>query len=188
MKNNDNIPSEIPVQETIGKSLLGLMCPQLLYAVHHDTIPLLQGYAQDKCPVDCGKDWSREHIDLMPERGPHRSANGKRAVCQLRQETEDKVKHKYAIILKWCDIKNYIPNKIQISPVAMIPQKSKPFRCIMDILFTMFHKGVKISCVNKKTHKMAFPEAMAQLGQVVKIIIYLMELHRHHACPLNSPN
>ena len=124
----------------------------------------------------------------MPERGPHRSANRKKAVRQLRQETEDKAKHKYAIIVKWGYKKNDIPKKPKMSPVAMIPQKSKPFRCIMDILFTMFHKGVKISCVNKKTHKMAFPEAMAQLGQVVKIIIYLMELHRHHACPLNSPN
>ena len=30
---------------------------------------------------------------------------------------------------------------------------------------------------------MACPEAMAQLGQVLKRIIYLMDLHRHHFLP-----
>ena len=65
----------------------------------------------------------------------------------------------------------------------MIPHKSNPFRCILDISFTLFHKGVELSSVNKKIRKMARPEAMAQLGQVVKRIIYLMALHRHHGMP-----
>ena len=58
LRNNKGIPIEIPVKDTIGKSHLGLMCPQLPYAVGQDTIPLLQGYANDGCPVDCGEDWS----------------------------------------------------------------------------------------------------------------------------------
>ena len=65
----------------------------------------------------------------------------------------------------------------------MIPYKYKSFRCIMGLSFTLFHKGVKFSSVNEKTRKMARPEDMAQLGQVVKKIIYLMELHRHHVLP-----
>ena len=94
----------------------------------HDAIPLLKGYAQDGRPLDCGKDWSRKNIELMLEREPHWSANGKNAVCQLRQETEDKVKHKYARIVKWGDIKNELPKKLNILPVAMIPHKSNPLR------------------------------------------------------------
>ena len=73
------IPMEIPVKETIGKSVLGLMCPQIPYVTDHGAIPLLQGYAQDGCPVDCGKNWTREHMDLMLERVPHQSANRKKA-------------------------------------------------------------------------------------------------------------
>ena len=73
--------------------------------------------------MDFGEDWSREHIDIMIERGPHQSANGEKSVRQLRQETEYKVKHKYARIVKWGDIKNDIPNKLKISPVAMIVHK-----------------------------------------------------------------
>ena len=166
--------------ETIGKYLMGLMYPQLPYAVHHDAIHLLQGYAQYVCPVDCWKYLLREHIEIMLERGPNWSANGKKAVCQLRQETQDKVKHKYEMISKWGDIKNEIPKKLKMSPVATIPHKSKPFRCILDPSFTLLHKGVKLSSVNKKTRKMARPKAMAQLGKVLKRIIYLMSLHRHH--------
>ena len=98
-QNNDNIPTEIPVKATLDKSFMGLMCPQLPYAMDHDKITLLQGFAQYLCPVDCGKDCSRENMEIMLEIGPHRSANGEKSVHQLCQETEDKVKHKYAIIV-----------------------------------------------------------------------------------------
>ena len=129
--NNQFIPTEIPVKETIGKSHLGLMCPQVPFAVDHDAIPLLQGYEENGCPFDCGEDWSADHIELMLERGPHRSPTGEKPVWQLRQETEDKVTHNYSRVVKWGDIKNNIPTKLKISPVAMIPHKSKPFRRIL---------------------------------------------------------
>ena len=103
------------------------MLPKIPYAVDHDSIILLQGYADDGCPVDCGEDWSADHIELILECGTHCSANGKKSVRQLRQETEDKVTHSYARVFKWGDIKNNIPAKLKNSPVAMIPHKSKPF-------------------------------------------------------------
>ena len=117
------IPDEIPVKETIGKSLLVLMCPQIPYAKDHEAIPLLHGYAEDGCPVGCCEYWTRDHIKLVLKRGPHRSTLGKKAVRQLRKETDNKVTHKYAMIVKWGDIKNNIPVKLKVSPVAMIPYK-----------------------------------------------------------------
>ena len=134
----DNIlVSDVPVKQTIGKSQMGLMCPRPPYATGHDAIPLLQGYAGNGCPVDCGQDWTQEHVVLMLKRGPHRSANCKKAVRQLRQETEEKIKNKYARVVRWGDIKENMPKKLKISPVAMIPHKSKPFRCILDLSFTL---------------------------------------------------
>ena len=56
LKNSDTIPDELPVRKTIGKSLLGLMCPNPLYAKYHKAIQLLQGYKRDGCLVDCGDD------------------------------------------------------------------------------------------------------------------------------------
>ena len=89
------------------------MCPQIPYATDHGVIPLLQGYVQDGCPVDCGKNWTREHMEVILERGPHKSSNGKKAVRQISQETEDKVKHQYARVGKWGDTKNDIPLKLK---------------------------------------------------------------------------
>ena len=122
-------------------------------------------------------------MELVLERGPHRSANGKKAVRQLHHETEDKVKHQYARVGKWGDTKNDIPPKLKTSPVAMIPHKSKLFRCILYLSFTLFHKGATYSSVNDKTQKTARPKAMAQLGLVIKRVMYKMELHIHHGLP-----
>ena len=55
LKNSDTIPAEFPARETIGKLLLGLICPNPPHAEEHDVIPLLQGYACDGCPLDSGK-------------------------------------------------------------------------------------------------------------------------------------
>ena len=65
----------------------------------------------------------------------------------------------------------------------MIPQKSKPFGCILDLSFTLFHKGIKYSSVNERTRKMARPESMVQLGKGVRRIIHLMAEHWHHGHP-----
>ena len=54
LKNSDTNPVKFPVIKTIGKLLLGLMCPNLLYAEDHEAIPLLKGYTRDGCSVDCG--------------------------------------------------------------------------------------------------------------------------------------
>ena len=70
---------------TIGKFLLGLMCPNPLYAEDHEAIPFLQGYSHHGCPVYCGDDLLREHIELILQRGPHRLALAKNAGQKLRQ-------------------------------------------------------------------------------------------------------
>ena len=66
----------------------------------------------------------------------------------------------------------------------MIPHKSKPYKCIIDQLFTLFNKGVKLVLVNDKTKNMARPEAMAQLGLVLKRMIHTMAKYCHHGLPI----
>ena len=38
------------------------MKPHAPYAQDHPAIPLLQAYADEGCPVDCGPDWSVEQV------------------------------------------------------------------------------------------------------------------------------
>ena len=47
LRKSNTVPTEIPVRESIGKTLLGLMCPNPPYAKDHDEIPLIKGYALD---------------------------------------------------------------------------------------------------------------------------------------------
>ena len=56
LNTDQTLSTKVPVKQTVGKSQLGLMCPQPPYATGHDAIPLLQGYAENGCPVDCGED------------------------------------------------------------------------------------------------------------------------------------
>ena len=133
--------------------------------------------------MDCGDNWSHEHIVRMLCRGPHRSALSKKATQQLRQETLEKVQHKYARIVRWKDIKDILPPSLKISPVAMIPHKSKPFWCILDLSFALKHGGRKYPSVNESTTKLAHQQAMGQLGLVIKRLIQTLVDHESKCLP-----
>ena len=182
MNSTSVFPADIPVKQTIGK-LLGLMRPNSSYQGTHAAIPLLNGFAEDGCPVDCGVDWSREQIEHLLRRGPHTSAKSKKAATQLRAETIEKCNNGYARVVKWKDIKNNIPKKLKISPVAMIPHKSKPFRCILDLSFKLCHKGKTYASVNELTSARSPPQAMVQLGTSIHRLINSMARHYSPGAP-----
>ena len=117
LNNDQNFPSEVPIKEKIGK--YGLMWPQN-HANDHDAFPLLNGYANDGCPVDCGKDWTIYQIEELIKKGPHKSAKSKQATKQLRNETNEKIKFGYARVMKWKDLKSNMPKKLKISLVSKL--------------------------------------------------------------------
>ena len=92
------------IQPTIGKLHLGLMYPQPPYRVEHKTALILQAYSKNGCLVDCGNNWTEDHIVLMLQQGPHQSALCKKVVAQLRQETQEKIEQGYAQVIQWGDI------------------------------------------------------------------------------------
>ena len=152
-------------------------------ALDHEAAPMLSSFAQQGCPVHCGKDWERDQIIELLTRGPHRSATSKAAITFLREETADKIKGNYAKIIKWKDIKNNIPPKLKISPVAMVPHKSKKFRCILDLSFGLRVGKKYYKSVNETTNPKSKQESMLQLGKAVRRIIYTMESQRHKGHP-----
>ena len=169
----DSIPDKLQVKETIGK-YFGLMRPRGV-ALTHEAGTLLNGYAKNGCPVDCGDDWSEERIIDAIVRGPHQSAYLDGAVGFLHEETMEKVKNGFARVVKWKDIKNSIPPKLKISPVAMVPHKSKKFRVIMDLSFQFKKRdGSKWASVNSATTKLAPQQSMAQLGHALKRMVATM--------------
>ena len=145
------------------------------YALQHDAADLLLDYAKNGCPVDAGEDWTIEQINDALERGPHKSAYLDGASAFLRRETTEKIKNGYARVVKWSDIKDNVPANLKISPVAMVPHKSKDFRCILDLSFKMKKKdGSFWNSVNSETTKLAKQQSMSQLGNCIKRITTLM--------------
>ena len=115
IENEESIPPDIPVKNTIGK--FGLMFPTG-YALNHNAAPLLLGYAEHRCPVDCGTDWSHNCIVDAITRGTHKSAYDPAAVKFLHEEMNDKISNGYAYVTTWREIKDSIPPQLTISPVA----------------------------------------------------------------------
>jgi hypothetical protein len=158
------------------------MWPRAL-ALHHRAANLLNSYSINGCPTDCGPPWTHQHILAALQRGPHISAKDPIAQECLQQETQDKVKGGYAKIVQWKDIKSNIPDNLKISPIAMIPHKSRKFRAILDLSFQMRIKGTKMPSVNSETNIMAPQKSMAELGNVLKRIVHTMAVHYNPTSP-----
>jgi len=102
---------------------------------HNLAFPMLQKYATEGCPVDCGEPWTREHLDTAVNRGPHISAWSSQAAICLREEALEKVQQGYAEIVNWDDIKENPHPNLKISPLTAVPHKSRLFRAILDLSY-----------------------------------------------------
>ena len=140
-------------------------------ALTHPAASILDDYSTQGCPVDCGPDWTRDQILAALAYGSHPSAKIPAALQCLIKEAEAKVENGFASIVTWGEIKDNIPQKLKISPVAMIPHKSRAFRGILDLSFHVRALKEKYKSVNETTTKLAVQEAMNQLGSALRRII-----------------
>jgi hypothetical protein len=124
----------LPEQKEGLKEWVGELCPSNL-ALHHPAAATLLKYATGGCPANTGKLWTKEEMQATIDRGPHVSALDPEAVEQLEIEVADKVKKGQAWLVLWDDIKKNPPKELKISPIAMIPHKSRKFRAILDLSF-----------------------------------------------------
>jgi hypothetical protein len=69
-------------------------------------------------------------------------------------------------------------------PAAMIPHKSRAFRCILDLSFLLKLLGQHYKSVNETTNKQASQESMAQLGSALKRIIAQVADNQHAQKPV----
>ena len=150
------------------------MWPRGKTATQHPAAKLLTILSEMGCPVDTGPDWSEEEILAALARGPHVSAKITEALQCLHIETEEKLKGGYVTKQRWGDIKHNYPKNLKLSPLAMIPHKSRKYRCILDLSFQLKLNGKKIDSVNQTTTGVAPQKAMAQLGATMKRILHNM--------------
>ena len=162
----------IPTPKSVRGTYKGQMCPSGL-ALEHPAADVLLQYSQGGCPVQSGKDWTIDMMTAAVERGPHVSALVDEAMLQLQQEVAEKVRVGQARVVNWDDIKSNPPSQLKVSPIAMIPHKSKPYRPILDLSFGLqITPHEKIPSVNESSVKAAPAGAIDQLGHSLARIIH----------------
>jgi hypothetical protein len=164
----------IPTPKKALKQWVGEMCPRNL-ALHHPAAAKLLQYATGGCPANTGRPWTRDEMQAAIDRGPHISAMDPDAIKQLATEVAEKVKKGQAKLVLWDDIKNDPPPELKISPIAMIPHKSRQFRAILDLSFRLKLKnGGVIPSVNESTTLEAPAGAIDQMGHALSRVIHAM--------------
>jgi hypothetical protein len=146
------------------------MCPSG-EALHHPAAALLSEYATTGCPVETGQNWTMEQLEAAVERGPHSSALVPEAMKQHAEELEIKIQKGQAKVMLWDELKTNPPPQLKMSPFAMIPHKSKPFRGILDLSFILKMRDYDLLSVNDRTTRTAPPDSLDQLGHELARII-----------------
>ena len=92
---------------------------------------------------------------------------------QLQREVQEKVKSGQARLVAWDDIKRSPPQQLKVSPIAMIPHKSRGFRAILDLAYSLrLASGQQLPSVNEMTTKLAPRGAIDQMGHTLSRIIH----------------
>ena len=129
----------------------GEMCPSGL-ALCHPAADLLREWATYGCPTNTGTPWTAEQMQAAVDRGPHRLALSDKAIAHFKAEVNEKVKSGQAKLVSWDSIKDNPPVELKISPIAVIPHKSKQFRSILDLSFNLrLKQGGIVPSVNATT-------------------------------------
>jgi hypothetical protein len=75
-------------------------------------------------------------------------------------------------MVQWNDIKRDPPKQLKISPLAMVPHKSRPFRAILDLSFSVkLSPTDSIPSINSTTTKLAPANSINQLGHSLLRVI-----------------
>ena len=91
----------------------------------------------------------------------------------LAEEVAVKEKQGQCRVISWEDIKHNPPKQLKVSPIAMIPHKSRKFRAILDLSFSLrLENGESIPAVNESLVRTAPKGAIDQLGYSLQRIIH----------------
>jgi hypothetical protein len=148
------------------------MCPSGL-ARMHPAGDLLYEWSQYGCPTMTGRPWTTAEMEAAIARGPHKSSLTTEAIAHFTSEVKDKIAAGQAKIVQWEDIRHNPPPQLKISPIAAVPHKSKAFRSILDLSFSLRLTDAKtIPSVNSTTTKLAPRAAFDQLGHSLTRLIH----------------
>ena len=93
----------------------------------------------------------------------------------MHKEVEEKVRDGFAEIVFLDEIEGLLGTEewkhLKISPLAMVPHKSRKYRAILDLSFILKLHGMTVPSVNDNTVMTAPQHSMSQLGSVLPRLI-----------------
>ena len=95
---------------------------------------------EDGVPVDCGIDWTQEQIEATIQQGPHTSALTPESIALIEEDVVYQVQAGYAEIVEWEWLKRNQPSNLKVSPLAVVPQKNRRGRMILDLSFPVLRQ------------------------------------------------
>jgi hypothetical protein len=120
-----------------GTQRRSLMQPQAR-AQSHPFSPTLHQWATAGVPVDCGPNWEWDVIEQAVARGPHRSALEADNIALVHEDIQYQVDAGFSTIMLWSDLQKLRPSNLKISPMAVVPQKNRRGRLILDLSFPVY--------------------------------------------------
>lgn len=150
-----------------------LMQPQPLGALHpfHET---LCQWGSQGVPIDCGPDWTWDAIEAAVARGPHRSALDPENIALVHEDIQYQVDAGFSRMMLWDNVKHHRLRQLKISPMAVVPQKDRRGRIILDLSFPVY-KGLSKrggneppiqTSVNETTQRLAPDGPVREIGNV----------------------
>ena len=96
-------------------------------------------------------------------------------ISNFAAEVNKKVASNQARLICYEKFKGNFPTKMKVSPIVAIPHKSKEFRSIMDLLFSLkLTKHGRVPSVNKKSDNTAPGGAIDQIGHILLCLIHAL--------------
>jgi hypothetical protein len=125
-------PNFAPMVQAQGKKL---MAPTACVNFHPFAKMLKEW--ETGVPVDCGKNWTWETIEAAVEKGMHKSATTPESIELIAEDVAYQVKSGYAEIISWEDLSRLRPANLKVSPLAVVPQRNRRGRMILDLSFAV---------------------------------------------------
>jgi hypothetical protein len=88
-------------------------------------------------PVDCGAPWEWKTVVAAVEKGAHKSATTDDSIALIAEDVAYQVKAGYAEIVSWDDLCKIRPKNLKVSPLAVVPQRDRRGRMILDLSFAV---------------------------------------------------
>jgi hypothetical protein len=90
---------------------------------------------EEEVPVDCGDPWAWETVEAAVEKGSHKSATSEESIKLVQEDVAYQVKAGYAEVIAWRYLQKLRPKQLKISPLAVVPQRNRRGRMILDLSF-----------------------------------------------------